>query len=184
MPLVTNPLAAAQSEDNESPRSPITQVDKANLAEQVDGHHSNIKAKMKGTLGAGRALRRCTLHKYETSPHLGASLWSTERKDVPMYFGHKPDEGRALSVHEQVVELFSDVLFVMLLPALIGLLPFVVPLGGKHRDCIIPGGLVDPSSLTAPPPNVTYANVTLPDQTISCAEIRTSTFLLYTCPFW
>ena len=201
---ILNPMTVT---DVDSPRTaddePVEAADReANLE---SGFHSpwekstqqdgNFKGKIKGKIGKGiaksRDLQQGTLHKYESSPHLGASLWSEERKDMPMYFGHKPEQGKAPTAHERIVEWVSHVMFVMLLPALVGFLPFFVPLGARDRVCVIPGGVRDAFDL---PSNVSYlallpssgahSNITVLGATIPCAEIRTSAFTLYTCPLW
>eukprot|EP01043_Picozoa_sp_COSAG02_P061412 COSAG02_NODE_8253_length_2640_cov_8.817001_2_plen_204_part_00 len=202
--VISNPMLVA---DTDSPTAadddPVEAADgEANLesmfrspwdtSAQQDG---KIKGKIKGKIGNGiaksRDLRQGTLHKYESSPHLGASLWSEERKDTPMYFGHTPEQGRALTATERIVDWVADALFVMLLPALVGFLPFFVPLGGKDRVCVIPGGVRDAfdlssnaSDLALLPSSGAHSNVTVLDATIPCAEIRTSAFIFYTCPLW
>jgi hypothetical protein len=205
---VINPMVVAEMD---SPRTADDEAmdavgGEANLVErrftspwekpaQPDG---KVKGKVKGKIGKGlaksKSLRTGTLHKYDTSPHLGASLWAEERKDKPMYFGHKPEQGRAPTWHERLVDWLAEVVFVMLLPALVGFLPFFVPLGGKDRVCVIPGGVTDAFDLSGLPSdvsdlallssNATYSNVTVLDARIPCAEIRTSAFILYTCPLW
>jgi hypothetical protein len=100
-----------------------------------------------------------------------------------MYFGHQPEDGKTFTTQDYVMEVLGTLMTVMLLPAVVGLSPFFVPLAGADRRCIIPGTGAEDDGL-ALRFNTTDTSVTLPDPTISCAEIRTLSFLFYTCPAW
>ena len=86
---------------------------------------------------------------------------------------------------DRAMEVLATFTFVMVLPPVLGFLPFFVPLAGKERECKIPDASLASELLAdeALPSNGTYSNNGT-ELTFPCAEIRTSTFLLYTCPGW
>lgn len=157
--------------------------------ERVQNERSlkNERSHSKRGLAAGVAMSKQVRHQlqdtYTDSVHHGAAMWSSLRRDVPMYFGHQPEDGKIFTTQDHVMEVLGELMTVMLLPALGGLSPFFVPLAGANRRCIIPDAGVEDNGLLLRL-NTTDANVTLPDFTIPCAEIRSMSFLFYTCPAW
>ena len=132
-------------------------------------------------------LRISSVHRYKESRHYRAAFWSSERKDVPMYFGHQPEgtDCKRFTFLDHAMEVLATIAFVMVLPAVFGFLPFFVPLAGEERECKIPDASLASQLLADQtlPSNATYSNSST-ELTFPCAEIRTSTFLFYTCPGW
>ena len=154
-----------------------------------DHHHLSSREKVAAARAAHNRVRISAEHKYSESPHHGAAFWSSERKDVPMYFGHQPEDSecKRFTTLDRAVEALGTITFVMLLPSVLGFLPFFLPLAGRERECTIPDASLASQLLSdeVPPSNGAHSNNgTLSTQSFPCAEIRTPAFLFYTCPFW
>ena len=171
--------------------NPIINADSAHEEPAVDCAKSlDSRSKIAAGIATTKRVRRSVEHKYVESTHHGAAFWSSQRTDVPMYFGHQPEDTncKRFTAQDHAMELLGKVTFEWLLPAVLGLFPFFVPLGHGARKCIIPDAVLlseltpgDEAMLHA---NITYLNVTLSDRTFPCADIRKSSFLFYTCPGW
>ena len=188
-------LGASDDEDGtQSVTNPASaDSDGANTS---DDRHSK-RLQVAAGIAASKRATSSAQHKYKLSRHHGAAFWSSQRLDVPMYFGHQPEgpECKRFTLLDRVMELLGTITFVMLVPPVLGVLPFFVPLAGQERECTMPSEslmdemIYDSNDDEVPgqtlPSNSTYLNgTTLLTETFPCAELRTSTFLFYTCPGW
>eukprot|EP01043_Picozoa_sp_COSAG02_P082957 COSAG02_NODE_21071_length_804_cov_0.899291_1_plen_135_part_10 len=86
-----------------------------------DDHHSK-RLQVAASIAASKrglqsALTSSAQQKYNLSRHYGAAFWSSQRLDVPMFFGHQPEgpNCKRFTLLDRVMELLGTITFVILL---------------------------------------------------------------------
>ena len=151
-------------------------------------------------------VREATKHvphneKYRASPHHGAAMWSQQRDDIAMHYfdpvatgssgvlccatrgPQRPTDGQE-APHEETS--FYDgwiwAAAVLVLPSVLGILPFLTPLEGEEQTCTIPGRTEVVTVVSAE--GEADADPILQEIEIPCATISTYSFIYWTCPLW